>query len=529
MNKTIGRVAIAVAMVICLLGGVLNVGSERAAAQEPTYELLTVLGSGEQISRVLSTNVSIEVSRDGSTVLFTAGSSFNDRDAYVWTRATGHATLLRSGLLPGIVLSSNGRFAGVVDGQSGDGLIIDLVTGSQVVLPAIAQARQGFPLGHVSPQAISDDGTIVASQQVFDAPVGRDHYVAVRHDLVTATNDILAEGDHTSQARTESMTADGRLLAGPFGGPFTDGIYDASVGAVTQVIDSFNNPLLLSDDGNFVFSADFDGMFRTDLRDGSIVQLPADFGDAGDGFVSVRDFVAEGNLVFFTSTRSFPGAEVPRTQTRRMFAYDIAADEFQLAVQDSEFRGADSRLFDPAISRDGTEVVFASSRNLSAADTNERTDLYKRDINAEVVNRDLLCAGEVVTISGAGTIVGTSGRDVILGSSGADVIDGLGGDDLICAGGGDDVVTGGAGADNIFGGDGADRVNGQGGDDRVFGGAGNDVLLGNAGDDVMGGGIGDDRLIGGPGEDSLTGAAGDDWCRGSAGADRYFLCETRIA
>ena len=115
VNKTIGRVAIAVAMVIFLLGGVLNVGSERAAAQEPTYELLTVLGSGEQISRVLSTNVSIEVSRDGSTVLFTAGSSFNDRDAYVWTRATGHATLLRSGLLPGIVLSSNGRFAGVVD------------------------------------------------------------------------------------------------------------------------------------------------------------------------------------------------------------------------------------------------------------------------------------------------------------------------------------------------------------------------------------------------------------------------------
>jgi Ca2+-binding RTX toxin-like protein len=193
-----------------------------------------------------------------------------------------------------------------------------------------------------------------------------------------------------------------------------------------------------------------------------------------------------------------------------VFLRDVAASTTRLISVDNTGNSPNGFSYTPAISGDGTFVVFGSDGNgLAANDTNDRID----DVFRQAVAPVRVCDGKPATIvgtSGAETINGTPGDDVIVALAGADTVHGYGGNDIICGGLGNDVLNGGNGNDKLIGLEDNDTLNGGDGNDQEFGGVGNDTLNG------------------GGGADNLTGAAGTDRCAGGAGPDVFATCETAI-
>jgi Ca2+-binding RTX toxin-like protein len=198
---------------------------------------------------------------------------------------------------------------------------------------------------------------------------------------------------------------------------------------------------------------------------------------------------------------------------------------------------------DGRFSADGTKVIFTSSaNNLVAGDTNNRSDVFIKDLVTGAVTR--------VSLDAAGLqLSGTSsqGRFAADGSiffqttssltaadtngSSVDIyhrVAGLSPTDsyTIHGNGGNDTITGGNLIDKLYGDDGNDRIFGGGGADQLFGGAGADMLDGGDGADRFDGGDGIDTLLGGAGNDYMDGGDGADSMSGGGDNDVYIVDNT---
>jgi Ca2+-binding RTX toxin-like protein len=141
---------------------------------------------------------------------------------------------------------------------------------------------------------------------------------------------------------------------------------------------------------------------------------------------------------------------------------------------------------DPAVSPDGTRVVFASSREggdtelyvLAGDGTGSAVRLTSDDSNDVEPDWEPAPPGPLPP---AGldpcTIRGSVNNDVLTGTAGPDVICGLGGDDVLRGLRGNDRLLGGEGDDTLIGGGGADVLDGGEGDDDAIGGLGRDTCV----------------------------------------------------
>ena len=188
---------------------------------------------------------------------------------------------------------------------------------------------------------------------------------------------------------------------------------------------------------------------------------------------------ADGRFVAFTSRSSnlVPG---DTNNKQDIFVRDLSTNTTtRVSVDSGGDRGQyDDALFQHSISADGRFVAFASgASNLVPGDTNNTTDIFVSDTgntSGGINNPPNL-------------INGTPGNDVLTGTSGNDTINGLAGDDVLTGLRGNDIINGGDGSDNLSGGKGFDTLNGGLGNDILVGGVGNDVF-------VLGAGLGVDTI-----------------------------------
>ncbi len=281
-------------------------------------------------------------------------------------------------------------------------------------------------------------------------------------------------------------------------------------------------------------------VFVKDLNTGVVTLVSANaagvIGNAESGSSSfAARFSPDGTKVMFESAATNLVAG-DTNNAIDIFIKDLATGAVTLVTSNAAgtiggVGGSDGRF-----SPDGTKVIFTSaSNNLVAGDTNNRSDVFVKDLLTGVVTRvSLDAAGMQLSGNSSQGRFGPDGSiyfqttsslaaadtngalvDVyhrLSGGSPTDsyTIHGNGGDDTITGGNlvdklygddGNDRIFGGGGADQLFGGNGADRLDGGDGADRLDGGADNDVLIGGAGNDYMDGGSGADSMSGGDDND----------------------------
>lgn len=208
-------------------------------------------------------------------------------------------------------------------------------------------------------------------------------------------------------------------------------------------------------------------------------------GDRANGDSKRPSISADGRFVAFSSEASnlVPGDTNNRSD---IFVRDLQANTITRVSADAAGEIANGISLLPAISNDGKRVAFYSlASNLVPGDTNNVSDIFVFDFD-----------------SASNTVSGTPNNDTLTGSNDSDIINGFGGDDVLAGLQGNDVLNGGAGNDNL---------SGNRGNDFLRGGAGNDTLTGGAGRDtfVLGVGLGVDTIVDfTKGQDSIQLASG---------------------
>jgi archaellum component FlaF (FlaF/FlaG flagellin family) len=188
-------------------------------------------------------------------------------------------------------------------------------------------------------------------------------------------------------------------------------------------------------------------------------------GNQESGYPSIS---GDGRFVMFSSEASnlVPGDTNNKTD---IFVRDLSTNTTTRLSVDSAGNQANSDSEFPSISANGQKVAFSSfAANLVPGDTNNGPDLFVSDIGNT--------PGVINTPSN--NINGTPGNDNLTGTPGNDIINGLRGND---------ILNGGGGSDNLSGGKGFDILNGGLGNDNLVGGLGNDVF-------VLGTGLGVDTI-----------------------------------
>ncbi|MEG4803373.1 hypothetical protein QUB63_10745 [Microcoleus sp. ARI1-B5] len=135
-----------------------------------------------------------------------------------------------------------------------------------------------------------------------------------------------------------------------------------------------------------------------------------------------------------------------------IFVRDLQANTITRVSADAAGEVANGISLLPAISNDGKRVAFFSlASNLVPGDTNNVSDIFVFDFD-----------------SGSNTVTGTPNNDTLTGSNDSDIINGFGGDDVLAGLQGNDVLNGGAGNDILSGGRGNDFLRGGAGNDTLF-------------------------------------------------------------
>jgi Ca2+-binding RTX toxin-like protein len=203
--------------------------------------------------------------------------------------------------------------------------------------------------------------------------------------------------------------------------------------------------------------------------------------------------------------------------------------------------------------KEGRFVVFASAaRNLVAGDTNDSTDIFVHDRDADgngvfdepngitTARVSVASAGDQAdarsldfSLSADGNAIAftSEARNLVAGDTNgtwdAFVHDRLGVVQKLC-GGFAVTILGTDGPDILIGTAGPDVIHGLEGQDMLYGRGGNDILCGGPGDDVLYGGSGNDWLYGNRGRDYLYGGSGSDICIHAQPlwSYRFVNCET---
>ncbi|MEG4109788.1 calcium-binding protein [Microcoleus sp. S13_C5] len=423
-------------------------------------------------------------------------------------------------------ISADGRFVAFASfsnlvpedtNNTSDIFVRDLLTNTTTRVSVDSAGNQGNSLSNNS--AISADGRFVAFQSYASNLVPGDtnnRFDIFVRDLSTNTTTRASVDSAGNQGNSDSLTpsisADGRFVA------FTsfasnrlgetnnrDDIFvrDLLTNTTTRVsVDSAGNPgnsdsssPSISADGRFVaFQSQASNLvpgdtnnffnqakiFVRDLSTNTTTRVSVNSaGIQGDENSFNPSISADGRFVAFTSRSSnlVPG---DTNNKQDIFVRDLSTNTTtRVSVDSGGDRGQyDDALFGPLISADGRFVAFASgASNLVPGDTNNTTDIFVSDTSntSGGINNP------------PNLINGTPGNDVITGTPGNDTINGLAGDDVLTGLRGNDIINGGDGSDNLSGGKGFDTLNGGLGNDILVGGAGNDVF-------VLGVGLGVDTI-----------------------------------
>lgn len=363
--------------------------------------------------------------------------------------------------------------------------------GNSVSAPSISEAGRFVAFVSDSSNLVSGDANNLPDVFVRD----------LQANTITRAS-VSASGGGTDSFEVPAISASGRFVA------FESGVSSLVPGDVNSVSD--------------IFVRDLQANTTTRVS----VSGTGSEGNAGSFTPAIS---ANGRFVAFESAASnLVGGD--GNNSRDIFVRDLQANTTVLVSLSATGDIANGDSKHPSISADGRFVAFSSeASNLVPGDTNNRSDIFVRDLQTNTTTRisadaagdianDIsllpaisnngkrvafyslasnLVAGDTNNVSDifvfdfdsvSNTVGGTLNNDTLTGSNGSDIINGFGGDDVLSGLQGDDVLNGGAGNDNLSGGRGNDLLRGGLGNDTLTGGAGRDTF-------VLGAGLGADTIV----------------------------------
>ncbi len=363
--------------------------------------------------------------------------------------------------------------------------------GSSVSAPSISQAGRFVAFVSDSSNLVSGDANNLPDVFVRD----------LQANTITRAS-VSANGGGTDSFEVPAISANGQFVA------FESGVSSLVPGDANSVSDIFVRDLQANTTNRVSLS---------------------EAGSEGNAGSFTPAISANGRFVAFESAASnLVGGD--GNNSRDIFVRDLSANTTVLVSVSATGDRANGDSKRPSISADGRFIAFSSeASNLVPGDTNNRSDIFVRDLQANIVTRvsgdaagdiangiSLLPAlsnngkrvafyslasnvvpGDTNNVSDIfvfdfnsnyNTVGGTPNNDILTGRNGSDMINGFDGDDVLGGLQGDDVLNGGAGNDNLSGNRGHDWLRGEAGNDILTGGAGRDTF-------VLGVGLGADTIV----------------------------------
>ncbi|MEG4284712.1 calcium-binding protein [Microcoleus sp. A006_D1] len=355
-------------------------------------------------------------------------------------------------------------------------------------------------------------------------------------------------GDFSSFSLVPSISADGRFVAFksnafnlvPGDTNNTEDIFvrDLSTNTTTRVsVDSAGNQGIdnssapsISANGRFVaFSSDASNLvpgdtngsrdiFVRDLSTNTTTRVSVDSaGNQGKNLSRAPSISANGRFVAFLSNSSnlVPG---DTNNKEDIFVRDLSTNTTTRVSVDSAGNQAIGNSYNPSISADGRFVAFPSeTSNLVPGDTRNLSDIFVRDLSTNTTTR-LSVSGERYQsiFTSFFPSISADGRFVAFQSEASNLVPGdtNNAQDIFVV-----DLTNASGVINTP----SNNINGTPGNDNLTGTPGNDIINGLRGNDILNGGGGNDILNGGKGFDTLNGGLGNDNLVGGAGNDVFVL------
>ena len=269
--------------------------------------------------------------------------------------------------------------------------------------------------GH-APVLVTDGGAITRISIGQGSENGNLSYSADGTKLVFQTTAPLVAGDtnNTSDIFVKDLTSGTitRVSTSAAGAQANGGSFDASLSADgTKVVFRSSASNLVAGDTN-----SYDDIFVKDLVTGSIVRVNTDASGAqgnGSATYSPPAISADGTKVVFSSTAS----NLVSGDTNGfidVFIKDLTTGAISRISTATSGAQGNSDSFDPIISADGTKVAFSSAAwNFDPADPNSRVDIYVKDLTTGVTT--LVSSGA----NGVGN--GTASQDPVFSPDGTKI------------------------------------------------------------------------------------------------------------
>jgi archaellum component FlaF (FlaF/FlaG flagellin family) len=240
-------------------------------------------------------------------------------------------------------------------------------------------------------------------------------------------------------------------------------------------------------------------------------------GDRANSSSSGSSISADGRFVAFVSsaTNLVPGDTNNRDD---MFVRDLLTNTTTRVSISSTGNQGNQESSTPFISADGRFVTFSSdASNLVPGDTNNNGDIFVRDLSSNTTTRvSVDSAGNQGNGFSNSSFISADGRFVAFSSTASNLVprDTNNTSDIFVV-----DLTNAPGVINTP----SNNINGTPGNDNLTGTLGNDNINGLRGNDILNGGGGNDNLSGGKGFDTLNGGLGNDNLVGGAGNDVFVL------
>lgn len=422
-----------------------------------------------------------------------------------------------------VIFSSNGMLIGGEGNGLADVFVRDLATGALTMLNRTAAGVFGNQ-GSGSVLSLSADNTKAA-------------FVTTSSNLDPADTKTLADV-YVKDLVTNRLVLASATAQGVVGNSGSTG---ASISADGTKV-AFSSTATNFGIRNAASSSD---VFVKDLSTGAITLVSADEqGRGGNGSSNNAKFSADGGKVMFTSTASNLVAGDTNGVTD-LFVKDLATGQISMVSSSARGEAANAATTgqNATFSPDGTKVLFkTAASNLGIADNNKQNDLYLKDLVTGAVT--LVSSNSQGAIGNGDNTVGTAafsadGSRIVFYSSASNLVMGDTNDrtDVFMK----DLVTGatvlissaanGAAGSNVS----QDPAISADGTKVVFAssatnfadvdanGAADIFIKTLPGGAALSGTSGTDVLVGTDVGDRLSGGAGDDVLRGGADADRFMF------
>src|SRR6476661_1320443 len=302
-----------------------------------------------------------------------------------------------------------------------------------------------------------------------------------------------------------------------------------SVDSAGNQANGFSNAYSISATGRFVAFASFSNLvpedtnnqsdiFVRDLSTNTTTRVSVDSaGNQGNSDSNNSAISADGRFVAFTS---FASNRLGETNNRDdIFVRDLLTNTTTRVSVDSAGNPGNSDSSSPSISADGRFVAFESqASNLVPGDTNNffnQAKIFVRDLSTNTTTRvSVNSAGIQGDEDDAlfGPLISADGRFVAFASGASNLVPGDTNNTT-------DIFVSDIGSTSGGINNPPNVINGTPGNDVITGTPGNDTINGLAGDDVLSGLRANDIINGGDGSDNLSGGKGFDTLNGGLGND----------